>query len=270
MSNRLGRKIYAVKKGIKTGIFHTWEECEAQVKGVSRAEFKGFTSMADALAYLNSPSVIRNTRLDKDLAAVMAGSSKRKLPKITPVSTDGTPFAFVDGSFNPETNVYGYGGFICAGDKKFKLQGSGNDPTEAGLRNVAGEIMGVEAAVRAASAMGLKDLIIHYDYAGLENWATGKWKAKTLMSKEYTDFMKAAEISGLNVMFKKEDAHTIGSEKLSWGIVNNERADILAKRAVGLDDLANAAQRKLDRVLRAEGIASDAIDELESMEDYDI
>ena len=270
MSNRLGRKIYAVKKGIKTGIFHSWEECEEQVKGVSGAEYKSFTSMSDALLYLGSPSAIRNTRLDKDLAAVMAGSSKRKLPKIIPVSTDGTPFAFVDGSFNPETNVYGYGGFICAGDKKFKLQGSGNDPMEAGLRNVAGEIMGVEAAVRAASAMGLKDLIIHYDYAGLENWATGKWKAKTLMSKEYTDFMKAAEISGLNVTFKKEDAHTIGSEKLSWGIVNNERADILAKRAVGLDDLADAAQRKLDRVLRAEGIASDTLDDLESMDDYDI
>ena len=115
MSNKLGRKIYVVKKGVKTGIFHTWEECEKQVKGVSGAEYKSFTSMADALSYLNSPSAIRNTRLDKDLAAVMAGSSKRKFPKIIPVSTDGTPFAFVDGSFNPETNVYGYGGFICAG-----------------------------------------------------------------------------------------------------------------------------------------------------------
>lgn len=268
MSNRLGRKIYAVKKGVKTGIFHTWEECEAQVKGVSGAEYKGFTSMADALAYLNSPSVIRNTRLDKDLAAVMSGSSKRKLPEITLVSTDGTPFAFIDGSFNPDTNVYGYGGYLFANDKFYKLQGSGNDETEAGLRNVAGEIMGVKAAVSLAMKLKLSQLTVHYDYLGLEKWATGGWKAKTLMTKEYVDFINMAKISGLDLKFEKEDAHTIGTEKLSWGMINNERADILAKRAVGLDSLADAAQRRLDRVLKAEGIVSDNFDNFESVDEY--
>jgi hypothetical protein len=40
-----------VRKGRKTGIFHTWEECEQQTKGVS-SEFKSFPTYDEASAYL--------------------------------------------------------------------------------------------------------------------------------------------------------------------------------------------------------------------------
>jgi ribonuclease HI len=42
------RKFYVVWEGRKTGIFDTWAECEAQVKGFTGAEYKAFESRAEA------------------------------------------------------------------------------------------------------------------------------------------------------------------------------------------------------------------------------
>ena len=36
-------KYYAVKKGRKTGIFTTWDDCKAQVNGYKGAVYKSFT-----------------------------------------------------------------------------------------------------------------------------------------------------------------------------------------------------------------------------------
>lgn len=48
----MGKKVYAVRKGTVPGIYATWAECEAQVRGVSGAEYKGFKSEAEARAWL--------------------------------------------------------------------------------------------------------------------------------------------------------------------------------------------------------------------------
>lgn len=42
------QKYYVVWKGKKTGIFTTWSECEAQVKGFTGAEFKAFETREEA------------------------------------------------------------------------------------------------------------------------------------------------------------------------------------------------------------------------------
>ncbi len=36
------KKVYAVRKGHKVGLFDTWEECKAAVDGFSGAEYKVF------------------------------------------------------------------------------------------------------------------------------------------------------------------------------------------------------------------------------------
>jgi len=41
-------KYYVVWKGRKTGVFSSWKECEAQVKGFTGAQYKSFTSRAAA------------------------------------------------------------------------------------------------------------------------------------------------------------------------------------------------------------------------------
>ena len=47
------KKIYAVRKGHKTGLFNTWAECQKATAGYSGAEFRGFTEKEEALAFLN-------------------------------------------------------------------------------------------------------------------------------------------------------------------------------------------------------------------------
>lgn len=134
-------------------------------------------------------------------------------------------YAFVDGSFNQHTNVYGYGGFLKHGEEKEILQGSDNDEEMAKMRNVSGELLGSIAAIRKALELGLKDLTIYYDYAGIEMWATGEWKRNNKYTKYYHEFVKSIS-NTIELRFVKVKGHS--------GISGNEEADILAKEAVGL------------------------------------
>jgi ribonuclease HI len=62
------QKYYVVWKGRRTGIFTSWAECEAQVKGFIGAEFKSFASRAEAEtafqsrydAYKGKPATLGN------------------------------------------------------------------------------------------------------------------------------------------------------------------------------------------------------------------
>ena len=42
------KKYYVVWKGLKTGIFDSWKECEAQIKGVDGAVYKSFPDLEEA------------------------------------------------------------------------------------------------------------------------------------------------------------------------------------------------------------------------------
>ena len=46
--------VYAVARGRKTGVFHTWPECQAQVKGYKNPVFKGFMTEEEAKEWLLS------------------------------------------------------------------------------------------------------------------------------------------------------------------------------------------------------------------------
>ncbi|KAI9751484.1 MAG: hypothetical protein M1815_001101 [Lichina confinis] len=45
-------KFYAVRVGYKPGVYYTWPDCLAQVKGFKKATYKSFTSFADAESFL--------------------------------------------------------------------------------------------------------------------------------------------------------------------------------------------------------------------------
>ena len=48
----MAKKFYAVKRGRKTGLYTTWAECAAQVKGFQGAVYKGFMTENEARAWL--------------------------------------------------------------------------------------------------------------------------------------------------------------------------------------------------------------------------
>ena len=52
------RRFYVVWNGLEPGIYGSWEECQAQIKGVKQALYKSFGTMAEAeRAYSSSPTM---------------------------------------------------------------------------------------------------------------------------------------------------------------------------------------------------------------------
>lgn len=204
----MAKKYYAVKAGRKPGIYLTWDDCKAMTNGYPGAIFKSFTDRQEAQAFLGGAE-------HKELSA-------EKRTEKEPVKE---PYAFVDGSYNKASKVYGYGGFLMADGQKYILQGSGKNPDLVEMNNVAGEIAGAMAAVQKAMELGLTELDIYYDYMGIEMWATGGWKRNKAGTIAYYDFMQSIK-EKIKVSFVKVKGHS--------GIDGNEEADILAKQAAGV------------------------------------
>ena len=71
-----------------------------------------------------------------------------------------------------------------------------------------------------------KRTVQYYDYEGIEKWANGSWKANKIKTQEYQKKVIQYRES-MDIVFVKVLAHS--------GDVYNERADKLAKKAVGIN-----------------------------------
>lgn len=194
-------KYYAVLKGRIPGIYFSWEDCKKMVDKFPGAQYKSFQKLEEAEAFMGQKSAE---------------------PAEEPEN-----YAFVDGSYNVQDAVYGYGGFLVAGGSKYVLQGSGKDPSMDSMRNVAGEILGSMAAMKQALSLGLTELTIYYDYMGIEMWATGAWKRNKAGTAAYYDYVQSIQ-DRLKLTFVKVKGHS--------GIEGNEEADRLAKQAAGIEE----------------------------------
>lgn len=205
-------KYYAVRKGFKTGIFNTWNECQSYVQGFSNAEFKSFSSESEAREYLNN-----------DVTSYHEKSSKKDSTAIL------KNIAYVDGSFDGYSKTYGFGGFIIYEEngKKFVrvVQGAGNDSDMSKMRNVAGEISGAMRIVEEAIYLGLEEITLYYDYAGIENWVTGVWSCNKYETYEYSRFMHESS-KQIRIHFHKVAGHS--------GDTGNEIVDTIAKEQSGV------------------------------------
>ncbi|MBV2246577.1 MAG: ribonuclease H family protein [Lentimicrobium sp.] len=66
-----GKKFYVVWNGRKPGIFETWAECEAQVKGFEAARFKGYESEKEAIeAFSVGPPKFKKNSIKNHQAAL--------------------------------------------------------------------------------------------------------------------------------------------------------------------------------------------------------
>lgn len=207
----MASKYYAVKKGKVPGIYLSWNDCKAMVDGYQGAVYKSFKTIEEAEKFITGEKIISG----------MKASGKNTSESGETCST----YAFVDGSFNKATHTYGYGGFLVTDNEKYVLQGADNDAEMATMRNVAGEIKGAEAAVKKAIELGIKELVIYYDYMGIEMWATGAWKRNKAGTIAYHDYIMSVR-EQIKITFVKVKGHS--------GVEGNEEADKLAKQAVGI------------------------------------
>ncbi len=223
----MAKKYYAVKVGSNTGIFETWEECKDSVDGYPGALYKSFKNISDAYAYLG---------LDGEQLSIFTLESSNKPSSKTipeqdttdtdkPFSTDIKAVAYVDGSFNVETGVFGYGVVMFHNGEEIHLSDSSDDKEMASMRNVAGEIYGSMAAMEYAIEHNIKNLSIYYDYMGIAKWCTGEWKTNkpgTIAYKKYYDKIKRK----VNITFYKVKGHS--------GDKYNDLVDKLAKKVCGI------------------------------------
>lgn len=219
-------KVYAVRKGKETGLFYTWEACKDSVSGYPCAEYKSFKTKEEALLYLGD--IAKNQPNQKSNQKITKKNPQNQIRQYENTSSDNKMpdcYAFVDGSYNITTKVYGYGGFLFYKGEKVILQGSGKEEQMASMRNVAGEILGCMAAVEKAIELGLTELFVFYDYLGIEMWANGGWKRNKEGTIAYYEYMQSVK-GKLKIHFVKVKGHS--------GVEGNEEADILAKQAVGI------------------------------------
>ncbi len=196
-------KFYAVKVGAVPGIYESWAECEPLIKGFAGAEYKSFSTREEAEYYLTGKA-----------------SNVEQLPP------EDTLFAYVDGSYNIETGVYGYGVVLIFSDGHTEEQSGGDKKEEvASMRNVAGELKGAMLAMQYAVNHGFRKVKIFHDYEGIAKWAMGEWKTNLDATAAYREFAWMIH-SKIELSFEKVDAHT--------GVFYNERADILAKQGAGI------------------------------------
>lgn len=189
-------KYYAVKKGLKVGIYSNWEECKEYVTGYKGAQYKSFKTFEEAEAYL------------KDELLTGARIEYEKYDAI----------AYTDGSYDVESGYASYGAILIINNNSSEYSGIVHDKYQS--RNVTGEIEAVKQLIQIAINKKVKNILICHDYEGISKWVNGSWKTKSPISIEYLDYMQKVE-SEINIDFKKILAHS--------GDKYNEIADSLAK-----------------------------------------
>ena len=193
-------KFYAVRKGKKTGIFSTWDECKEQVTGFKGAIYKGFKTIEEAEEFIKG--------------------NEEKIENVEAV--DGV-YAYIDGSFDRVQGIYGSGVVIVDGDTKYEFKHAGNREDYAQLHNVAGELEAAKYVMWYAVDKKIKEITLFYDYQGIESWAAGDWQANLPYTQDYVKFYNKVK-SVVKVNFVKVKAHT--------GVELNEVVDKLAKDAI--------------------------------------
>ena len=195
-------KYYAVKKGRNPGIYESWDLCLKEVKGYSGAIYKSFKTLDQAKNFMDD--------IEKELEI-------RK----------NSALAYVDGSYNPKSKVYGAGVVYLVEGKEIELNKAFDDSFSI-HRNVAGEVKASELAISKAIEDKKEQIIIYHDYQGIASWADGSWKTNNDLTKSYKKFIDQAR-GKIKINFIKVKGHS--NDKY------NDQADKLAKLACGIENL---------------------------------
>lgn len=205
----MSKYYYGVQAGRSPGVYKSWDECQAQVKGYKGAKYRKFKNHQEAIDFAEARTPV-------------SCEGKNDIIKLKDVKANEM-VAYVDGSFNLESMTYSYGVVVITKNGKETFKGKEEKEGLAQMRNVSGELKAAMVAMEIARERGVNTLYLHYDYYGIEKWALGQWKTNKEGTKAYKEFYDSIK-GDINVVFVKVAAHT--------GVKYNEEADKLAKEAL--------------------------------------
>lgn len=209
----MATKYYAVRKGRKTGIFTSWDDCKKSVSGYANAIYKSFSSMSEAQEYLYNNIKRESPNLESELQA------------------------YIDGSYDNQLKTYSYAVIIFFKGKKITFSKAEQEKELIELRNVAGELKAAMYVMDYAFNNKVKSMDLFFDYNGIEMWATGSWKANLPFTKMYSEYAQKI-MKSIRINFIKIKSHT--------GNKYNEEVDQLAKLALYDKDESRKSIKDID------------------------
>ncbi len=201
------------------GIYDTWPECEAQVKGCAGAKFQKVATREQAESMLAGEKKI----LQPGLYAVLDGNHLGGIGVVLVNQVD-TAVQTRQELFTTLAVLFPDG--IPAGD------GTTFSAAEAlaCIRNVAAELGAAAFALRHIP-YGQAVTVVH-DYEGVGAWLCGRWRAKDPFVKALLrEIRRIICLSNLTVTFRHQRGHQIDRMGLDPLVQANRQADELAARA---------------------------------------
>jgi ribonuclease HI len=201
------------------GIYLTWSECEAQVKGYSGAQYKSFTLLSDAKLYIN------------EQIEIVPENSVTKTKKVASQTQTYDIEVYTDGSCVDSVGGYGIVYITDGVEKEF----FGHVPYEVCTNNIA-ELYAIKSAIElilkyntsdkkkitiySDSIYSIKSLTIWY-----KNWKKNGWRTSNgeeVKNKELIQSILILMKEIPNLKFQHVAGHS--------NIRCNEIADRLANR----------------------------------------
>lgn len=236
-------KYYVVIRGRETGIYNDYKLYKKQIIKFSGAIHQSFKNKEAAIAYYEKKEEIIHKREIEEAIITKRREERRKIKKEENIekieiakrnSIDEFKknnigkdygFAYTDGSFNEQKQIYGYGGFISYHNKIHFVMGSGNKLKYIKSTNVSGELLGCIKIIEKAIELNIKNLIVFHDYDGIKTFASPDCKKKHGIYEKYYNYINSIK-DKINIEFIRVKSHSTD--------VGNKIVDNLAKCSVGL------------------------------------
>lgn len=235
--------VYAVKVGRKTGKFSTWDACKKQVEGYSGAQYKKFSSEAEADAYLGgypipvkskdtSSARLRPVSLSNkekkfsDEQILKQANLEKEYAEMCKKVPDGEAFAYVDGSFYKNIKTFGFGCALYTPNDDMEFSGCSNEEHFAEFWNISGECFGAMLALREAVKLGCSKLTIFHDLENIGLWGTGKWQARCLVSILYVEYLeKVRKYMDVEFVWVRghKDVHNLRADRLASSAIKDKK-----------------------------------------------
>lgn len=218
---------YSVHKGIQTGIYQNWKDCEENVKGFQNPVFKKFKNKYDAEYFLiNGKDPPKNK---KDIKSIQNDNNDdNNIPKGINVFTDGSRI------LKNQTFYAGYGIYFGENDERNK-----SEPYKDGeITNNRAELFAILKSLcileKEIKEKKIINIFTDSEYSlksvtkWYKKWEKENWKDNYGNERKNIDYI--IPISSIleknkNINMKHIYSHT---GKKNYVSIGNEKADILA------------------------------------------